>query len=195
MSSNNTNISPHRDHNNQVKRVPKTVPWAWFILIYLRSIAKQVIPIYINHSRQLFPDEISLFFNTVWEEREARPILICWALSKEASVTIFLMFLVRRSQGSNPWPPPHGENALTTEPPLRYHEPAITCLSSSIKQTWVTGSLFLISTFCRWWTCNTGFYLHMYTLSQMFNGITTTRFSDHLKWSLVQKKARNYVSP
>ena len=33
-----------------------------FKLIYLRSIAKQVIPTYINHSRPLIPDGIHLFF-------------------------------------------------------------------------------------------------------------------------------------
>jgi len=33
-----------------------------FKLIYLRSIAKQVIPTYINHSRPLIPDGIPLFF-------------------------------------------------------------------------------------------------------------------------------------
>jgi len=109
MSSNNTNISPHRDHNNQIKRVPNTVPWAWFIHIYLRSIAKQVIPTYYSlltaHSRwnQFFN------FNKVLEEREARPILKCWALSKKASVTIFITSLVWRNQGSNPWPPSRGE--------------------------------------------------------------------------------------
>jgi len=34
----------------------------WFKLIYLRSIAKQVIPTYINHSRPLIPDGIHLSF-------------------------------------------------------------------------------------------------------------------------------------
>jgi len=32
------------------------------------------------------------FLNEVWEERESRPILICWALSKEASGTIYNVF-------------------------------------------------------------------------------------------------------
>ena len=90
----------------------------WVKLIYLRSIAKQVIPTYINHSRPLIPDCIPFFFNDVWEEREARPVLICWAPSKEASGTIFITSLVWRSRGSNPRPPAHGANALTTEPPL-----------------------------------------------------------------------------
>jgi len=54
-----------------------------FTLIYLRSIAKQVIPTYNtgNHSWLLIPDEIYLIFNEVWEKREARPIFICLALS------------------------------------------------------------------------------------------------------------------
>jgi len=34
----------------------------YFKLIYLKSIAKQVIPTYINHSRPLIPDGIHLFF-------------------------------------------------------------------------------------------------------------------------------------
>ena len=37
----------------------------WFKLIYLRSIAKQVIPTYINCSRPLIPDEIHLIFEQV----------------------------------------------------------------------------------------------------------------------------------
>ena len=95
-------------------------PTAWFkLLIYLRSIAKQVIPTYINHSRPLIPDGIHLFFWTrFWEEREARPVLICSAPSKEASGTIFITSLVWRGRGSNPRPPAHGANALTTKPPL-----------------------------------------------------------------------------
>ena len=89
----------------------------WFKLIYTRSIAKQVIPTYINHSRPLIPDGIHLFFlNEVLEEREARPVLICWAPSKEASGTIFITSFVWRGRGSNPRPPAHGANALTTEP-------------------------------------------------------------------------------
>jgi len=81
-----------------------------FKLIHLRSIAKQVSPTYVNHSRPLIPGGIH--FNKVWEEREARHILICWALSKEASGTIFITSLVWRGQGSNPRPPAHGANAL-----------------------------------------------------------------------------------
>ena len=42
----------------------------WFILIYLRSIAKQVIPTYINHFRLLIPDGIHLMFLTKWERKE-----------------------------------------------------------------------------------------------------------------------------
>jgi len=38
-----------------------------FKLIYLRSIAKQVIPTYINHSRPLIPDGIHLIFWTRFE--------------------------------------------------------------------------------------------------------------------------------
>jgi len=39
----------------------------WFKLIFLRSIAKQVIPTYIN---PLIPDGIHLFFWTRFERRE-----------------------------------------------------------------------------------------------------------------------------
>ena len=66
----------------------------------------------------LVPHGIHLFFNEVWEEKEARPVLICWALSKEASGTIFITSLVWRGRGSNPRPPAHGASALTTEPLL-----------------------------------------------------------------------------
>ena len=59
------------------------------------------------------------FLNEVWEEREARPILICWALSKEASGTIFISSLVWRGRGSNPRAPAYGANALTAEAPMR----------------------------------------------------------------------------
>jgi len=61
----------------------------------------------------------SHFLNEVWEEGEARPILICWALIKEASGTIFIPSLAWSGQPSNPRPPAYGANALTTEPPLR----------------------------------------------------------------------------
>jgi len=67
----------------------------------------------------LFQMESLWFLNEVWEEREARHILICWALSKEASGTIFIMSLEWRVRGSKPRPSAHGANALTTEPPLR----------------------------------------------------------------------------
>jgi len=59
------------------------------------------------------------FFNEVWEEREARLVLICWALSKEASGTIFITSLVWHGRVSNPRPHAHRANALTTEPLLR----------------------------------------------------------------------------
>jgi len=92
----------------------------WFKLIYLRSIAKQVIPLLIlitlNHPFRMV--SIS-FLNEVWEERKARPVLKCWAPSKEASCTIFKTSLVWLGRGSNPRPPAHGVNALTTEPLLR----------------------------------------------------------------------------
>jgi len=39
----------------------------WFKLIYLKSIAKQVIPTYINHSQPLIPDGIHLFFERGFE--------------------------------------------------------------------------------------------------------------------------------
>ena len=49
----------------------------WFKLIYLRSVAKHVIPTYINHSRPLIPDSIHLFLlNEVWEE----PVVCCITL-------------------------------------------------------------------------------------------------------------------
>ena len=92
----------------------------WFKLIYLKSITKQVIPTYINHSRPLIPDDIHLFYWTMfWEEREFRPVLISWTPSKEATGTISKTSLVWRGRGSNPRPPAYGANALTTEPPLR----------------------------------------------------------------------------
>ena len=57
-----------------------------FKLIYLRSIAKQVIPTYINHSRPLIPDGINLFFErglrgekpdmSLYAERQARKHLL-----------------------------------------------------------------------------------------------------------------------
>jgi len=56
-------------------------------LIYLRSIAKQVIPTYINHSRPLIPGGIHLFFFerglrgeksdlSLYAERQARKHLV-----------------------------------------------------------------------------------------------------------------------
>ena len=117
-----------------------------FKLIYLRSIAKQVIPTYINHSRPLISDDIHLFFNEVWEEREARPVLICWALSKEASGTIFITSLVWRGQGSNPRPPAHGANALTTEPPRKLilgpDTPLDTGINLNCSQVYLSGHLY-----------------------------------------------------
>jgi len=83
----------------------------------LRNKLSRLILITLDCSFQMVP--ISFFFNKVWEEREARPVLKCWALSKEASCTIFIMSLVWHCRGSNPRPPAHGANALTTEPPLR----------------------------------------------------------------------------
>ena len=80
------------------------------VLIHLRSISKQVISTYIKQSRPLIPDGIHLNFERGL--REARPVLMCWALSKEASGTIFLASLVERGGGSNPRPPAHGANAL-----------------------------------------------------------------------------------
>jgi len=49
-----------------------------FKLIYLRSIANQVIPTYINHSRPLIPDGIHLFFEWGFERRE-KPDLSLYA--------------------------------------------------------------------------------------------------------------------
>jgi len=51
-------------------------------------------------------------FNEAWEEIEARLFLIYWALSKEESGNIFITSLVWPGQGSNPWPPTLGANAL-----------------------------------------------------------------------------------
>jgi len=61
----------------------------------------------------------SYCLNEVWREREARHILICWAISKKSSWTIFITSLVWRSRASNPRTPAYGANALTTVPPLR----------------------------------------------------------------------------
>ena len=58
----------------------------------------------------LIPDGNHLIIER--EEREVRPILLCRALSKETSGTIFIMSLVCCDQGSNPQPPAHGANAL-----------------------------------------------------------------------------------
>jgi len=96
----------------------KNVYVCWFKLIYLRSIAKEVVPTYINHSRSLIPDEIQLIFLTRFERREAKPIPKCWALSKEASGTSFITSLVWHAWGSNLWHPAQVANALTTEPLL-----------------------------------------------------------------------------
>ena len=49
-----------------------------FKLIYFRSIAKQVITTYINHSRPLIPDGIHLFIWTRVERRE-KPDLSLYA--------------------------------------------------------------------------------------------------------------------
>ena len=48
---------------------------------------------------------------TSFERREARPILLCWALRLEASGTILVTSLVRRGRGSNLRPPAYGANA------------------------------------------------------------------------------------
>ena len=49
-----------------------------FKLIYLKSIAKQVIPTYINHTWPLIPDGIHLFFLTKFERKE-KPDLCVYA--------------------------------------------------------------------------------------------------------------------
>jgi len=59
----------------------------------------------LNRSFQI--ESISFSLNEVWEEKEARPIFICWVLSKEASGTILITSLVWRSRWSNPQPPAH----------------------------------------------------------------------------------------
>ena len=59
--------------------------------LYLRSIAKQVITTYNNLSQPLIPDRICLIFlNELLEEREARHILICWALKARMHQVPFL---------------------------------------------------------------------------------------------------------
>ena len=58
---------------------------------HLRSIAKQVIQIYINHYRPIIPEGIYLN----------------------------LIGMTDSGRASNPRPSAHGANALTTETPLR----------------------------------------------------------------------------
>ena len=92
-----------------------------FKLIYLRSIAKQVIPTYINHSRPLIPDGIHFFFFWTRFERREEPDLSLYAerQARKHLVPFFITSLVWRGRGLNPRPPAHGANTLTTEPPLR----------------------------------------------------------------------------
>ena len=61
----------------------------WSLVFTCLFIINGVL-MYINHSRPLISDGVHLILDEVWEEREARPILICWALRKEASGTIFI---------------------------------------------------------------------------------------------------------
>jgi len=63
------------------------------LVIYLRSIAKQVIPADINHSRSLL-EYTPCFERGFRGEREAKPTIICRALSKEASGCIFKTYLI-----------------------------------------------------------------------------------------------------
>ena len=68
----------------------------FFKLISLRSIAKQVMPTYINHSGPLIPDKIHLiFFNEVWQERETRPFLIIMLIAKQASIWYHFLWRLR----------------------------------------------------------------------------------------------------
>jgi len=62
------------------------VLYVHFKHIFSRWIAKEVILTFIIHSWPLIPDGVHLIvFNVVWKGREARTILMCWPLSKEAS--------------------------------------------------------------------------------------------------------------
>ena len=96
----------------------------WFKLIYLRSIAKQVIPTYINHSRPLIPGGIHLFFGRGLrgERSQTCPYMLS---AKQGSIWyhFYNIFGMTRS-GLNPRPPAHGANALTTEPPLWVYLPS-----------------------------------------------------------------------
>jgi len=90
------------------------------ILKNLRWIANQLTQTYNNHSQLLIPDGIHLIFWTrFWEEREARSILVCWAIGKGASgskTVLFkqcLLYTVRCGQWLNLGPPAQGANALT----------------------------------------------------------------------------------
>ena len=73
------------------------------ILIYLRSIAKQVIP---TSDRAFHMESISSF-ERVLKKRDMSnlSLLLCVALSKESSGTIFIMHLVWRGRWSSPRPP------------------------------------------------------------------------------------------
>ena len=65
------------------------------VSLYLWSIAKQIIPTYISHSRPLFPDGIYLIFLTKFEREKpdlSLYIHVNWTLSKEASGTITWFF-------------------------------------------------------------------------------------------------------
>ena len=88
----------------------------FFILIYLRSNAQHVITTYVYQYRLLIPDGIHLFL-TRFERWEARPIRICWVLSKRASHAIFITSLVWCGPGSNPRHTSHKANTL----PLSHH--------------------------------------------------------------------------
>jgi len=88
-------LGPSWQHRTHLHLLLKTCQWpktrlrSLFILIYLRSLAKQDISTYIYHSRLHIPDEFHLIFNEVWDEREAKLIRIYRTLSKEATGTIF----------------------------------------------------------------------------------------------------------
>jgi len=83
---------------------------------WLRNKLSQLVLITLDRSFQMV--SIS-FLNKVWEEKEARPVLILMLSAKQGSIWYhFITSLVWRGRGSNTRPSAHGANVLTTEPPL-----------------------------------------------------------------------------
>jgi len=80
---------------------------ATFLSANLRMVClvyTDLFNLYLSLSTGHFRWNLSHFLNKVWEEREARPVLICWVQIKEASGTIFIKTLVWGSRVSNPRP-------------------------------------------------------------------------------------------